>query len=59
MTSPVVESTCKNLNLPYIVTSWRMTSFEESDVFLNFHPDADKLAKGILQNKLNFIFYYC
>ncbi|CAH1104230.1 unnamed protein product [Psylliodes chrysocephalus] len=47
VTSPVVESTCKNLNLPYIVTSWRMTSFEESDVFLNFHPDADKLAKGI------------
>ncbi|XP_072382908.1 glutamate receptor ionotropic, kainate 2-like [Diabrotica undecimpunctata] len=49
VTSPVIESTCKSLNIPYIVTSWRKTNFDESDVFLNFYPDADKLAKGIAE----------
>ncbi|CAG9860404.1 unnamed protein product [Phyllotreta striolata] len=46
-TSPIIESTCKSLNLPYILTSWRKSSYEESPIFLNFHPDADRLGKGI------------
>ncbi|XP_057669816.1 glutamate receptor ionotropic, kainate 2-like [Diorhabda carinulata] len=49
ITTPVVESTCKSLSIPYIVTSWRKTNTEESNVFLNFHPDADRLAKGIAE----------
>lgn len=39
--TPLAESICKYFNIPYIITSWRETFSQRSDILLNFHPDAD------------------
>ncbi|CAH1154146.1 unnamed protein product [Phaedon cochleariae] len=45
--SPLIESIVKNLNVPYILTSWKGTSYDGSETFLNFYPDNERLSKGI------------
>ncbi|KAG5889810.1 hypothetical protein JTB14_025589 [Gonioctena quinquepunctata] len=46
-TNPVIESICKNFEVPYISTSWRETTHDYPQNFLNFYPEASRLSRGI------------
>nr|XP_023020738.1 glutamate receptor ionotropic, kainate 2-like [Leptinotarsa decemlineata] len=45
--NPVIESICKTFEVPYISSSWRETTQDHSQTFLNFYPESGRLSRGI------------
>ncbi|KAG5889811.1 hypothetical protein JTB14_025590 [Gonioctena quinquepunctata] len=49
-TFPILESTCTNFEIPFIVTSWKPTVTRSVDqTLLNFHPEAELYARGLAE----------